>query len=106
MGSSGAGAALEKLIRDDPAATSVRSAREEILLKAAVRQADDIAALEQDVAERGHVIDGQLNPSLREVRQTRVALGRLLAAIDLPNAANTTTLRAERAADARWRRAS
>jgi hypothetical protein len=78
--------------------------REETLLRAASAQADDIQALERDIRDRGHVNgDGQLNPSVREVRQARLALGRLLAGIDLPTAAPITTLRAERAAKQRWR---
>ena len=44
-----------------------------------------------------------VNPSVREARQGRTALARLLAGIDLPAAASVTTLRAERAAKARWR---
>jgi hypothetical protein len=103
----GAGAALEKTIRDDLPPHVELDPREELLLQAAARQADDIAALEADVRNRGHVLDGgALNPSVRELRQGRTALGRLLAGIDLPAAASTTVLRAERAAHARWKRAS
>ena len=80
--------------------------REEALLAAAARQADDVAALEADITKRGHVVDGLVNPSVREARQGRTALGRLLAGIDLPAAASTTALRAEKAAHARWKRAS
>ena len=101
-----AGEALERTIRDDLPDHVEFDPREEALLAAAARQADDIAALEADVATRGHVIDGVLNPSVRETRQGRMALGRLLAGIDLPAAASTTVLRAEKAAKARWNEAA
>ena len=93
----GAGAALERAIRDDVGELAELDPREEMLLMAAARQADDIAALEADIADRGHILDtGTLNASVREVRQARTALGRLLAGIDLPAGASSTTLRAER----------
>jgi hypothetical protein len=58
--------------------------------------------MEADIAGRGRVLDsGALNPSVREVRQGRLALGRLLAGIDIPAGASTTVLRAEKAARAR-----
>ena len=101
----GAGTALEKLIRNDLPPNVELDPREEALLQAAARQADDIAALDADIAKRGRVIDGIVNPSVREVRQGRMALSRLLAGIDLPAAASTTVLRAEKAAQARWKRA-
>lgn len=103
----GAGAQLEKVIRDDLPAEVELDPREILLLRAASAQADDVAALEADIRARGHVIDGGVvNPSVREARQGRIALGRLLAGIDLPQAASTTVLRAEKAAYTRWRRAS
>ena len=101
-----AGAALEKVIRGDLPEGVELDPREETLLRAAAAQADDIAALESAIRERGHVRDdGFLNPAVREVRQARVALGRLLAAIDLPASAPITVLRAEKAAKARWKAA-
>ena len=102
----GAGAALMKVVRDDLPTNVELDPREETLLQAAAAQADDIAALEVDIAGRGHIVDGAVNPSVREVRQGRTALARLLAGIDLPAAATTTVLRAEKAAHARWKRAS
>jgi hypothetical protein len=99
-----AGAALEKVIRNDLPAGVELDPREEALLRAASAQADDIQALEADISARGHVnADGVLNPSVREARQGRIALGRLLAGIDLPEAASVTVLRAERAARQRWK---
>jgi hypothetical protein len=101
------GAALAKTIRDDLPEHVELDPREEALLRAAEAQADDVAALEADIRERGHVLDGGLvNPSVREARQGRMALGRLLAGIDLPGGAATTVLRAEKAARARWRKTS
>src|SRR5215207_9066752 len=97
-----AGERLSAAIRDDLPAHVELDPREELLLHAAAAQADDIAALEGDIRDRGHVIGGTVNPSVREVRQGRTALGRLLAAIDLPAAASVTELRAEKAARARW----
>jgi hypothetical protein len=101
-----AGEALEKTIRADLPEHLELDPREQALLTAATQQADDIAALEADIAERGHVIDGLVNPAVREARQGRMALGRLLAGIDLPAAASTTVLCAEKAARARWNGAS
>jgi hypothetical protein len=99
-----AGAALEKVIRSDLPEGIELDPREEALLRAATAQADDIQALEADIRDRGHVnANGILNPAVREVRQARVALGRLLAGIDLPASAPITVLRAERAAKARWK---
>lgn len=102
-----AGAVLERTIRDDLPPHVELDPREEELLRQASALVDDIAALDRDTAERGRVLaSGAVNPSVREARQGRVALGRLLAGIDLPGAASSTVLRAERAAQARWKRAS
>ena len=80
--------------------------REQALLAAAVHQADDIAALEADIRTRGHVIDGAVNPSVREARQGRLTLSWLLSGLDLPDSKSFTQLRGQRAAEARWARAS
>ncbi|HKH14518.1 MAG TPA: hypothetical protein VKA47_07675 [Solirubrobacterales bacterium] len=101
-----AGAALEKVIRDDLPPNVELDPREELLLRAAAAQADDVAALEADIRERGHIVDGTVSASVREVRQGRANLARLLGGIDLPAAASTTVLRAEKAAQARWKEAS
>ena len=81
--------------------------REQALLEAAAHQADAIAALEADVAERGHILDGArgarvVNPAVPEARQGRLALGRLLGGLDLPDSQSLTGLRAGKAARARW----
>ena len=82
------------------------------LLDQAARQADDIAALEADIAEHGIRVPGSraghtvLNPAVSECRQGRLALGKLLGALELPESASDATRRAQRAAEARFRRAS
>lgn len=81
--------------------------RETALLDAAARQADDIAALEADIADRGHLVPGArggtvVNPAVPEARQGRTALARLLAGIDFADSSSTTQIRAKKAARARW----
>jgi hypothetical protein len=98
----GAGAALERAIRGDLPDHVELDPREEALLAAAVKQADDIAALEADVRARGHFVDGIVNPSVREARQGRLALGRLLAGIDLPAAFAPHEPRKVRSARPSW----
>jgi hypothetical protein len=78
--------------------------REQALLAAAARQADAIAALEADIAERGYVVGGKLNPAVPETRQGRTALARLLGGLDLPDSRKLTEIRAGKAAHARWHR--
>src|SRR6188472_1043313 len=99
----GAGAALEKVIRDDLPPHLELDPREGAPGPSRCMAGDDIAALESDVRGHGHVIDGTVNPPVLELRQGRTALARLLCVIDLPEAPSTTVLRAERAAHARWK---
>ena len=86
--------------------------REIALLDVAASQADDIAALEADIAERGVRVPGSraghevLNPAVSEVRQGRLALGKLLGALELPESASDASRGARKAAEARWKRAS
>ena len=80
----------------------------------ACRQADDLAALEALLAERGMVTVGskgqpRLSPIVSELRQQRLTLNRLVAALSAPepgeDAALTSAQRkARRAAEARWDR--
>jgi uncharacterized protein with von Willebrand factor type A (vWA) domain len=63
--------------------------REEAILDLAARQAADLAAAEADVRDRGYLVEGSraqkvLNPSIAEARQGRLALGKLLGRLDLP----------------------
>jgi hypothetical protein len=106
-----AGAALvESILRGLPPGVELDE-REHALLEVAAKQADDISSLEADIAERGVGVEGSrgqsvLNPAISEARQGRLALGKLLGALDLPESTSDVTRRAERAAEARWRRAS
>ena len=107
-----AGVALVESILEGLPPGSGWTSEERTLLNQAARQADDIAALEADIAENGIRVPGSraghtvLNPAVSEVRQSRLALGKLLGALELPESASDTTRRAQRAAEARWRRAS
>jgi hypothetical protein len=64
--------------------------REAAILDLAARQAEDVSRLEADVVELGVRVPGSraghevLNPAIAEARQGRLALGKLLAALDLP----------------------
>lgn len=95
----------------DIAAEFELDVRELAVLAAACRQADDVARLEALIEEQGAVVTGsagqpKLSPAFAEVRQGRLALGRLLGDLALPNDTPTTarSSRARRAAEARWRR--
>ncbi len=88
-------------------------AREVATLTAACRQADDVAALEAALAGSDLIVPGSkgqptLNDIVAELRQGRLALARLLAALDLPDeegVPRTLTpaqLQAKKAADTRW----
>ena len=88
--------------------THVWDERECALLALAVRQADDIDRLEADIAEHGVRVEGRggqrsLNQSLAEARQARIALSRILNAIDIPESVLPSVLHGQRAAHARWR---
>jgi hypothetical protein len=73
----------------------------------AERQAADIDLLEVDIARHGaRLPNDRLNTALCEARQARVALGRLLGLVDIPEEASTNSLHARKAAQARWREAS
>ena len=76
--------------------------RERAILELALRQARDIDALEVDIAERGVRIGERLNPSYQEARLGRVALGRLLGLVDVPDSIAPASLHGRKAAEARW----
>jgi uncharacterized protein with von Willebrand factor type A (vWA) domain len=85
--------------------------REEALLDLAARQARDVARCEADIETRGYLVEGShgqevVNPSLAEVRQSRLALGKLLGQLDLPESTRDAVRSARNAAEARWGRAS
>lgn len=70
-----------------------------------------MARLEADVRDRGTTVLGSagqpvLNPAISEARQGRLALGKLLGAITLPDSESEGVRRARHAATERWRGAS
>jgi hypothetical protein len=82
-----------------------------VILESAARQADDVAALEELVADDGLMVAGivgqlRLHPGLAEVRAGRLAVGKLLAQLRLPEDAqpirSEASTRAQRAAEVRW----
>jgi hypothetical protein len=78
-------------------------------LDVAARQAGDIDRLEADIRERGVRVAGRggvevLNQAIGEVRQSRVALARILGQIDVPESVSSRTVHARKAAGARWDR--
>jgi len=86
---------------------------EQALLEVACRQADDVAALEALIRADGMIVTGsagqpRLSAAVAEVRQGRLALGKLLGALALPDEVDRPTTasssQARKAADARWTR--
>jgi len=87
-------------------------ARELATLATACAQADTNAALERTLKRDGLTVAGargqpRLNAAVGELRQGRLALGRLLAAVDLGTgqgfSETPASRRGKRAAEARWR---
>lgn len=83
--------------------------REEAILDLASTLAADIDRLEADIDLAGVRIEGRagtrvLNQAVGEARQSKVALTRILSHLDLPGSETATTLRARKAAEARWKR--
>lgn len=65
---------------------------------------------EADIVARGYLVPGSkgqdvINPSVAEVRQSRIALGKLLGQLDLPESTRDAVRSARGAAKARWSRA-
>lgn len=88
---------------------------EERLLDQAAATLDVVALLEARVAEDGPMVAGSqgqpvLHPAVSEARQQRLAFGRLVGQLNLPDAEDgegvwtPEQVRARRAAQARWRR--
>ncbi len=82
--------------------------RELVILDLARRQANDIAALEELLAEQGPTVTGsmgqqRLNPIFAEVRLARASLARILAELRMPDDgfADNKSLRKVRAANYR-----
>lgn len=85
--------------------------RERALLELACRQADDVARLERAVRRDGATVVGsrgqtRLHPALGELRQARLAVGRLLGELELPNfeekPQSARSRHAQKAANVRW----
>jgi hypothetical protein len=57
---------------------------EELLLLEACRTVDLLEDLARSVDAEGHMLDGRVHPAVVEIRQQRIALARLLAALRLP----------------------
>ena len=84
-----------------------------MLLEECCRTLDDLDALRKAVDAEGVTVEGsarqpRAHPALVELRQQRVALGRLLSQLALPDDTgealpSLTEARARRAAEARWR---
>jgi len=74
------------------------------LLAEVCRVLDTVDALQGQIAEDGDVVGGKPHPAHVELRQQRLALGRLLAQLDIPDEAidSPTTTRARKAARSRW----
>lgn len=85
------------------------------VLALACRQSDDVATLEAELADQGPTVEGskgqpRLSPIFAELRQSRLALAKLLAELRLPIDAEAAGLtpasrRAQHAANVRWGRA-
>lgn len=83
------------------------------LLRECCRLLDECESLRQSVDQVGTTVKGstgqiRVHPALGELRQHRLALGRLLAQIALPDVDDSTLrtpvqARAARAAESRWR---
>jgi hypothetical protein len=61
------------------------------------QQAADLDRLQGLIAQ-----DGSRIAAIREARQCRIALGRLLGLVDIPTEPTTATLHARKAAQKRW----
>jgi hypothetical protein len=96
-----------KAIRASLPATYVFDERDETLLELAEQQARHIDALEEDVRKRGVRHDGdKLNSAIREARNGRIALARILGQVDMPEAGTTARIHARKAANGRWKAAA
>lgn len=105
------GRALWKSVHAGLAAGFELDERETAILALAARQADDVAALERVLAADGVVVEGsqgqpRLNGIVAELRQGRLAVARLLGALELPDSAeqprSVSSERARKAAHTRW----
>lgn len=108
----GLGARGRKFWRSTLADFELSGAEQEILAEAC-RTLDDLDRLAGLVAEHGSMVIGSqgqpvLNPALTEARGQRLALHRLVAALQLPDADDepiptAVQMRGKKAAQTRWR---
>jgi hypothetical protein len=89
---------LVRVVRDSLPDDLEWSERDLMLLGVAERQARDLGWLESGE------IDGPPLGILRECRNQRIALGRLIGLVDIPAEPSTASVHARTAAMARWRR--
>lgn len=113
------GKALWKQIRElceaagDEEALIELDERELAVLELACRQADDLGRLQTAIKKNGAMALGSqgqpvVNPAITEARQARLAIGRLLGQLALPDGeeggkATAASRRAQRAAAGRWK---
>ena len=96
-----------KAIRDSLPTSHEWDERDLTLLALAEQQARDLDALVAGVRERGVRGDGdKLNSAIRESRNARIALARILGQVDMPEAGTTAQIHGRKAAGARWAEAS
>jgi hypothetical protein len=97
---------------DHTTARYTLSEAERQMLAEVCRSLDTVEALEAALVAHGVTVEGskgqpRLHPAVAEIRQQRLALGRLLAQLDLPDEhgeaiASPSQARARKAARARW----
>ena len=82
--------------------------RELAILRAAAKQADDVRGLEEALTRDGLTVVGsqgqpRMNPMITELRQSRLALAKLLESIALPTADDRPVSRSQqRRSQQRW----
>jgi hypothetical protein len=84
-------------IRDSLPPSHEWTERDATILDLAAQQAADLDRLQGLIAQ-----DGSRIAAIREARQCRIALGRLLGLVDIPTEPTTATLHARKAAQKRW----
>lgn len=109
----GAGKRLWKSVAGDLPKGWELDQREVAVLTLAARQMDDLARLDRIIAKQGAMAMGStgqpvVHPAISEARQARLAIGKLLGQLALPDGdeepATEASRRGRRAAQARWDR--